>query len=700
MEFNKFLKFNAGFEVLTPPSLLFKPLPGDEIITRNVDNLDYYPNYSEYIDMMYQFEDDYPNLCEVVNMGTTNDDRELLFIHINNNIGVDENEPEFMYTATIHGDEVVGYFLMMRYIDYLLQNYTVDPAIANLVNNIDIWINPLANPDGTFAAGNNSVWGATRTNAFNVDLNRNYADPEDGPHPDGNVYQTETIAFMDFAENHNFVMSSNMHGGAEVLNYPWDTWSQLSADDDWWIYVCREYADISHENSPSGYLTDYNDGITNGYAWYSISGGRQDYMNYFHNCREMTLELSSNKMPTESQLPEFWESNYRSLNKYMEQSLYGFSGVITNAANGNTVAAKVFTDNHDIDNSEVFSSQPLGNYFRPIKEGSYDVTFSSFGYYNKTISDVIINDYSDLELNVELIPYTSILADFTASSTIIGTGSSVDFYNNSWGNDIVLWSWEFEGGYPATSSDENPININYSESGDFNVNLTVTNSSGESDKKIMEDYIVAKVSYNMSNEIITTCDALFLDSGGENSDYSNDEDYIMTFYPSTPNSSVKIEFIEFNVENHFDCDYDYLEIYNGIDVNSPLINKDCGSSFDPATIIANNEEGALTMYFHSDNNNVFSGWKAIISCDSNVGVTQLEELEINVFPNPATSQIQIDANQDINNIKFMDISGRILYRLDSSAEKHTISTLNFERGLYILSFNSGSSIITRKVLLN
>ncbi len=36
----------------------------------------------------------------------------------------------------------------------------------------------------------------------------------------------------------------------------------------------------------------YDDGITNGAAWYVIDGGRQDYMNFFHQCREFTLEIS------------------------------------------------------------------------------------------------------------------------------------------------------------------------------------------------------------------------------------------------------------------------------------------------------------------------------------------------------------------------------------------------------------------------
>ncbi|MBK6966466.1 MAG: hypothetical protein IPH20_21865 [Bacteroidales bacterium] len=66
---------------------------------------------------------------------------------------------------------------------------------------------------------------ARRYNINGVDLNRNYPDPEDGDHPDGYAWQPETVAFMNFAGQHDFVAAANFHGGVEVVNYPWDTWA-------------------------------------------------------------------------------------------------------------------------------------------------------------------------------------------------------------------------------------------------------------------------------------------------------------------------------------------------------------------------------------------------------------------------------------------------------------------------------------------
>ena len=697
--FNRFVNLNVEFEVLTPPSMLDSSILIAASAARNIEELDYYPSYDEYINMMNQFAIDFPNLCEVVSIGNSINGRELLFIHINDSLGIVQNEPEFMYTSSIHGDELVGYFLMLRYIDHLLENYGIDPEITNMVNNIDIWINPLANPDGTFAGGNSTVWGATRFNANNVDMNRNYADPEDGPHPDGNPYQTETLHFMDFAEDRNLIMSANMHGGAEVVNYPWDTWAKLAADDDWWIYVSREYADTVHAYGPSGYFTDLNNGITNGYAWYTISGGRQDYMNYFHNCREVTLELSAVKTPPESQLPGFWEYNYRSLLNYMKQSLHGFAGIVTNAMNGNPVQAKVFVEDHDIDNSWTFSYQPLGYYHRLIKAGTYDVTYSAFGYYDQTILDVVITDDSNFELDVELIPYTSLLADFKASTTITGAGSAIDFSDNSWGNNINSWTWTFEGGNPSTSNEENPEGIVYENPGEYDVTLTIGNANGDYDTEYKENYMSIMESVNMSDGSITTCDILFFDTGGENADYSDNEELTMTFLPDSPNSLIKMDFIEFNIENHLNCDYDYFEIYDGLDINAPRIGSWCGTN-SPGSIIADNEEGALTIYFYSNSTITLPGWKAIISCDSNVGIVQNNEADISVFPNPASSEINISSKGKIADIVLSDMQGRILYHSTNASEVYNIDISGFGRGIYLLSLRYNGENITRKVVLN
>jgi len=404
-EFARFLEYNLSYEIL--------PHPGDfagwlniknEVDIRDINEWDFYPTYDAYIDMMYQFAETYPDLCQVFSIGTSIQGREILFAKISDNIGIKENEPQFLYTSSIHGDELTGYVLMLRLIDYLLSNYGSISKVTGLVDNVEIWINPLANPDGTYAGGNNSVNGARRYNANWIDLNRNYADPEDGPHPDGEEWQPETVLFMELAEANHFVSGANLHGGEEVCNYPFDTWSRLAADDDWWQYVCHEYADTVHLYAPDNYMSDFDNGITNGYAWYSISGGRQDYMNYFHQAREFTLEISDTKLLEPELLPALWNYNYRSLLNYMEQSTFGLRGTVKDSVTGWPVRAEVYAVLHELDSSWVYSALPNGNYHRLLHAGNYTIRYTAPGYNTKVIYNVSITNRLATVLDVALVP--------------------------------------------------------------------------------------------------------------------------------------------------------------------------------------------------------------------------------------------------------------------------------------------------------
>src|SRR6056297_272877 len=94
-----------------------------------MSNWDKYPTYDVYVQMMNDFANNYPNLCSIENIGTTVEGRELLVAKISDNVSQEENEAEFFYTGTMHGDETTGYVLLLRLINYLLQNYGTDDQV-------------------------------------------------------------------------------------------------------------------------------------------------------------------------------------------------------------------------------------------------------------------------------------------------------------------------------------------------------------------------------------------------------------------------------------------------------------------------------------------------------------------------------------------------------------------------------------------
>lgn len=94
-------------------------------------------------------------------------------------------------------------------------------------------------------------------------------------------------------------------------------------------------------------------------------------------------------------------------------------------------------------------------------------------------------DYvSVIEFDQSLVPP---IADFVADITEFEYEADVSFTDLS-ENSPSSWSWEFQGGDPATSTEQNPVIYYGNMFGEFDVKLVATNNNG-SNEIIKEDYI-------------------------------------------------------------------------------------------------------------------------------------------------------------------------------------------------------------------
>ncbi len=409
--FAGFASYGIPFSVLRHPGDIdFDPAMRSWDDIRNKDltgNWDFYPEYEAYVELMYSFQEEFPELVKIYNIGQTVYGRDILFAQISESPGERRDVPKFMYTATIHGDETAGFILSLRLIHHIISNYGKDEGITELVRNTDIWICPNENPDGTYRNDNSTVAGATRSNLNGVDLNRNYPNPVNDPWDE---LQPETEVMISFTDTMNFIMSANMHGGTELVNFPFDSWrsdQKRHADHKWWEFVMREYVDTVHKYSPSGYMTGQGGGLTHGGDWYVVYGSRQDYFNYYRSCREFTLELSNQKLIASELLPDIWEYNYRSLINYIRQSGYGLHGKVYDNASGDPIEAVISIPGHDELGSEIVSSVPFGNYNRPLLAGDYNIVYSAEGYEDLFVEGVRIEDYQRLDVVIALGPQVS-----------------------------------------------------------------------------------------------------------------------------------------------------------------------------------------------------------------------------------------------------------------------------------------------------
>ncbi len=415
-EWDEFNKLQYTITPLFHPGTLIDIVPSND---RDIWAFDTYPSYTQYETMMTTFASTYPNLCQIYTLGTLASGRKILFAHISSNVATPAAKPEVEYTSTMHGDETTGYVTMLHLINELLSKYGTDTRITNMVNNLDIWINPCANPDGTYAGGNASVSGATRGNHNGVDFNRDFRDPILGYFTN---QELETTLFEAFADTHHFVQVANFHGGAEVVNYPWDDWTSSTythPDAAWFITESKAYADTAKAVS-SFYLTSVTaSGYTEGGDWYTINGGRQDYTNYFSHGREVTIELSNTKMPAASTMLTYWNYNYKSLFKYLERPYYAIRGTVTNSL-GIGVAATVTVNSHDAMNSEMITDPAFGDYYRMIAPGTWSLTFSADGYRSQTINNVVVVAGAPTVLNIVM---QSIVESPTNLQAVAGNAS-------------------------------------------------------------------------------------------------------------------------------------------------------------------------------------------------------------------------------------------------------------------------------------
>ena len=193
------------------------------------------------------------------------------------------------------------------------------------------------------------------------------------------------------------------------MNFPWDfwqSWVRTHADHEWWQFVSAEYADTARYYSPASYMNPQGanlfNGVTHGGDWYTVSGSRQDYMNYYANLRELTLELSYTKLLPAVLLEDHWQYNARSLINYMKQVTYGLHGVVADKSEGRFLQAAIEIPGYDIDESDVISSPLTGHFYRPLAEGTYHVTISAPGYPRYAFEALAIENHQRLLLDADL----------------------------------------------------------------------------------------------------------------------------------------------------------------------------------------------------------------------------------------------------------------------------------------------------------
>lgn len=135
------------------------------------------------------------------------------------------------------------------------------------------------------------------------------------------------------------------------------------------------------------------------------------------------------------------------------------------------------------------------------------------------------------------------------------------------------------------------------------------------------DYFYKLVNPNTPTTTLTAASGSFYDSGDQIGVYNSDERSLTLIAP-TAASSVSVTFQSFDLEN----EWDYLYIYDGTDVFSPLVGYYTGTN-NPGTITSNN--GHLLFEFRSDCNTAETGWEAIWNSNGEDNIAPTVEVTAN-----------------------------------------------------------------------
>lgn len=307
-----------------------------------------------------------------------------------------------LFTCAMHANELTA----TEHCYSILYHILKEPArYADILQNISIWLIPIANPDGSHLFWHHST-AMGRKNAHvgpgqnsqsllrGTDLNRNFPFRWNSGHPKASsedpnsVYfrgtapgsENETKAIMNLSERERFVYAISFHAVSGKILIPYTIENVKNPSPDYATALAKELVPITkHHNKRRGFRAIKN--------IYPVDGTDQDYLYFKHGTIAYIIESSYRNC--EFQYVHYYIDGYRPLweaflRNYAQNRKFALR--ITNGKGEPIEAAVRFSDLTWF-HSEKHTSNPIdGSFFRPTKGNApVDVTISARGYRTKKI---------------------------------------------------------------------------------------------------------------------------------------------------------------------------------------------------------------------------------------------------------------------------------------------------------------------------
>ena len=381
------------------------------------------PRYHTYDEVVFELDSlagAHPDITRLEWVGVSTEDNLTIWALKISNRGLWRDKPAVLYNGIHHAEELLGAEICMYMAKDLLTRYGVDPKVTSWVDNTEIWLVPIVNPDGhrivfegleTWRKNkrDNNSNGVFDPDSDGVDLNRNYdfgwefADSTpSSPYYRGSFpfSESETQALYDLATQERFVFNICYHsartGLGEVIYYPWRWEGQFSPD----------HPHIKQVADSMAYLI-VNDAGNGTYASIWGNANSPKARNWFYGVMgtfTYTVEVSTGCVPPGEMVDDICERNLVGA-YYLLDRVHGSSvtGTVADSITGFPLEAEVrVLEAHSPKLPPRMSNlYDDGRYRRVLVPGVYTLEVSKDGYWPKE-TRVVVNPGEPTHLNFQL----------------------------------------------------------------------------------------------------------------------------------------------------------------------------------------------------------------------------------------------------------------------------------------------------------
>lgn len=357
-----------------------------------LDETDDYYTYTTLTAQLQNWATQYANIALLYNLATSWQNRTVYGMKISDNPMLEEDEIVCFFIGCHHGNEDISAEVPMYFLNYMLSNYGTNPDVTYYVENREIWVIPLLNPDGYV---NNS-----RYNAHTVDINRNYSfhwgqsASNYGPYP---FSEPETQAVRDLNLAHHFTTSHSYHSYGEEILYPF-AWAanHPSPDNAFFVEMANAMAALN------GYTPMLSGNL------YPHGGEMNDYLYGEKGVFAVTSEVwgGPGYNPPSTQILAVCQENLPT-DLYQMQRAGGaqITGRITDASTTQPLVAQ-FKIVQLWNPSEIYprySEPTFGRYHHMLVPGTYTLEVSKVGYATQTIPGLVVVANTPTVRDVQLV---------------------------------------------------------------------------------------------------------------------------------------------------------------------------------------------------------------------------------------------------------------------------------------------------------